>query len=73
MREREFGQIKWWNKQKGFGFVQYGRGQEVFIHISSLLDNSIEYLIEGQTVEFEVIQGRQGLITRNVVVYDDKD
>ena len=55
------GTVKWFNAEKGFGFIaQEGGGADVFVHYSSILTNGYKSLEENQRVEFEITQGRKG-------------
>lgn len=72
MRMKETGKIKYWNAEKGFGFISYGKQQEVFAHISFLEDKTIGKLLTGQTVEFSVIQGNEkGPMASEIVIIND--
>ncbi len=66
MRER--GTVKWFNEQKGFGFITRNNGgSEVFVHFSAIQGKGYRTLEEGQEVEFEVTQGHKGLQAQEVV------
>ncbi len=55
------GTVKWFNDQKGYGFItQDNGGPDVFVHFRSILGDGFKTLTEGQTVEFEVTQGPKG-------------
>jgi CspA family cold shock protein len=57
----ETGTVKWFNTEKGFGFIaQDGGGKDVFVHVSALERSGIERLSEGQTVIVDVVEGRKG-------------
>lgn len=61
------GSVKWFNGEKGFGFITPdGGGQDVFVHHSAIQMQGFRDLSEGQRVEFEVIQGQKGLQASNV-------
>jgi len=65
---RERGIVKWFNEQKGYGFITRDNGgSEVFVHFSAVQGNGYRTLEEGQEVEFEVTQGHKGLQAREVV------
>ncbi len=54
--------MKWFNVQKGYGFITAnGGGKDVFVHVSALERSGIDGLIEGQPVVFDVVEGRKGL------------
>ena len=53
------GTVKWFNNQKGFGFISDEQGNDVFVHYSGIQSNGFKSLEEGQEVEFEVIEGQR--------------
>lgn len=61
------GTVKWFNNQKGFGFISDEQGNDVFVHYSGLSMEGFKSLEEGQEVEFEVVQGAKGPQATNVV------
>ena len=61
------GTVKWFNNQKGFGFISDEQGNDVFVHYSVIQSNGFKSLEEGQEVEFEVIEGQKGPQAVNVV------
>ena len=54
------GTVKWFNAEKGFGFIAVDGGQDVFVHYLSIQMDGYKSLEEGQRVSFEVIQGAKG-------------
>ena len=60
------GTVKWFNNQKGYGFLSDSEGKEIFVHYSNLNMDGFKTLEEGQAVEFEVINGAKGLQAVNV-------
>ena len=61
------GKIKWFNDQKGFGFIADDQGgEDVFVHFSAIAGEGYKSLTEGQQVEFDVVQGDKGLQAANV-------
>ncbi len=61
------GKVKWFNDQKGFGFIeQEGGGGDVFVHYASIAGDGFKTLAEGDEVEFEVTQGPKGAKAENV-------
>lgn len=61
------GKVKWFNAEKGFGFINRGEGADIFVHYSQIMENSYRSLEEGQSVEFELFETERGLQARNVV------
>ena len=61
------GTVKWFNNQKGYGFISDEQGNDVFVHYSGIQSNGFKSLEEGQEVEFEVIEGQKGPQAVNVV------
>ncbi|GEO26900.1 cold shock protein CspC [Alicyclobacillus acidoterrestris] len=62
------GTVKWFNGDKGFGFIEVAGGDDVFVHFSAIQSNGFRTLDEGQRVEFDVTDGPKGLQAANVVV-----
>ena len=61
------GTVKWFNAEKGFGFITVeGGGQDVFVHYSAISGSGFKSLQEGESVDFEVVQGPKGLQAANV-------
>ena len=60
------GTVKWFNADKGFGFISQPDGQDVFVHFSAIQTSGYRSLEEGQNVEFEVQKGPKGLQAANV-------
>ena len=61
------GTVKWFNAEKGFGFIaQDGGGEDVFVHFSAIAMDGFKTLAEGQEVEFEIQTGAKGLHAANV-------
>jgi cold shock protein len=60
------GTVKWFNSEKGFGFIQQENGPDVFVHYTSIEMSGYRSLDEDQPVEFEVTQGPKGLLAENV-------
>ena len=61
MSERITGTVKWFNGDKGFGFIEHEGGADVFVHQSEIMTEGYRNLNEGQRVEFEITQGAKGL------------
>lgn len=63
----EKGTVKWFNADKGFGFIEVEGGSDVFVHFSAIVGDGFKSLDEGQRVEFNVVQGNRGPQAENVV------
>ncbi len=62
------GAVKWFNEQKGFGFIQMDDGGDIFVHYSAIQTRGFRTLREGQRVSFEVAEGQKGPAAANVQV-----
>ncbi|MCP8967594.1 cold-shock protein CspD [Ectobacillus ponti] len=61
------GKVKWFNSEKGYGFIQTEGGNDVFVHFSAIQGDGFKTLEEGQEVTFEVVEGNRGPQAANVV------
>lgn len=61
------GKVKWFNSEKGFGFIERDGGDDVFVHFSAIQNDGYKTLEEGQKVEFEIVDGARGPQAANVV------
>ncbi|MCF6410160.1 cold-shock protein CspD [Pseudalkalibacillus salsuginis] len=61
------GKVKWFNAEKGFGFIEVEGQDDVFVHYSAISSDGFKTLEEGQDVEFEVVEGNRGPQASNVV------
>lgn len=61
------GKVKWFNAEKGYGFITDGNGEDIFVHFSSIQGDGFKTLDEGQEVEFDVVQSDRGPQASNVV------
>jgi CspA family cold shock protein len=62
------GKVKWFNAEKGYGFIEYEGGKDVFVHFSAIEMEGFKTLKEGQVVNFEIVEGERGPQAANVVV-----
>ena len=62
------GKVKWFNAEKGYGFIEREDGGDVFVHFSAIQSEGFKTLEEGQAVEFDVVQGNRGEQDRKSVV-----
>ena len=60
------GKVKWFNAEKGFGFIESEEGGDVFVHFSAIQGDGFKTLEEGQSVEFDVVEGNRGAQASNV-------
>jgi len=60
------GKVKWFNAQKGYGFIQRDDGPDVFVHYTAIAGDGFKTLNEGDVVEFEIVEGPKGLQAANV-------
>ena len=61
------GKVKWFNAEKGFGFIEREDGDDVFVHFSAIQGTGFKTLEEGQEVEFEIVEGNRGPQAANLV------
>lgn len=61
------GKVKWFNAEKGYGFINRGQGEDIFVHYSQIQEEGYRSLIEGQEVEFDLAETERGLQAKNVV------
>ncbi|HLS53675.1 MAG TPA: cold-shock protein [Tissierellaceae bacterium] len=62
------GTVKWFNAEKGYGFITTEEGNDVFAHFSQINKEGFKTLEEGQEVEFEVVEGQKGLQAENITI-----
>lgn len=60
------GTVKWFNELKGFGFILDDQGRDIFVHYSVINETGYKKLLEGQTVEYDLVDGPKGLSASNV-------
>lgn len=61
------GKVKWFNAEKGYGFIERQDGGDVFVHFSAIQSEGFKTLEEGQDVEFDIVEGARGPQAANVV------
>ena len=61
------GNVKWFNNEKGYGFIEYKNNEDIFVHYSAIKQDGYKTLAEGQLVEFDLIETKKGLQAINVV------
>lgn len=60
------GAVKWFNNDKGYGFIEYTNGEDIFVHYSAIKQEGFKTLHEGQLVDFDLIRTTKGLQAINV-------
>lgn len=60
------GKVKWFSPEKGYGFIEREDGKDVFVHFSAIQDEGFKTLAEGQSVEFDIVEGPRGPQAANV-------
>ncbi len=60
------GKVKWFNAEKGYGFIETEQGGDVFVHFSAIQTDGFKTLEEGQEVEFDIVEGARGPQAANV-------
>lgn len=68
MANRTTGTVKWFNGEKGFGFITQEEGDDLFVHYSEIQTAGYRSLDEGASVEFEITQGKKGMQASSVTV-----
>ena len=63
----EHGKVKWFNNEKGYGFIDQDNGEDIFVHYSAIKQDGYKTLCEGQKVEFELVETTKRLQALNVV------
>ncbi|EAG5200980.1 cold-shock protein [Listeria monocytogenes] len=60
------GKVKWFNNEKGYGFIKSDGGEDIFVHFTAIQGDGYKSLEEGQAVTFEVVEGNRGAQAANV-------
>lgn len=63
-----FGRVKWFSKEKGYGFIERDSGSDVFVHYSAISGDGFKTLAEGQEVQFDIVDGNRGPQAANVTI-----
>ena len=61
------GKVKWFNNEKGFGFIEYNDKEYIFVHYSSIRTEGYKTLVEGQKIQFDLVKTDKGLQAKNVI------
>lgn len=61
------GKVKWFDNDKGYGFIEYNDGDDVFVHFTGIQEEGFRTLHEGQDVSFDIIEGNRGPQATNVI------
>ena len=61
------GNVKWFNNEKGYGFIEYIDGEDIFVHYSAIRTPGYKTLVEGQYVDFDLVRTDKGLQAKNVI------
>ncbi len=61
------GKVKWFNNDKGYGFIKYGDLEDIFVHYSAIRTPGYKTLVEGQYVDFDLVKTDKGLQAKNVI------
>ena len=65
-RFKVIGRVKWFNNEKGYGFIEYKIDEDIFVHYSAIVQDGYKSLSEGQLVEFDLIDTNKGFQAQNV-------
>ncbi|MCI8568081.1 MAG: cold shock domain-containing protein [Bacilli bacterium] len=65
------GRVKWFNNEKGYGFIEYTENEDIFVHYSTIKQEGYKTLTEGQVVEFTLLETMKGLQALDVTVVKD--
>lgn len=65
------GRVKWFNNEKGYGFIDHSAGEDIFVHYSAIKQDGYKTLAEGQLVDFDLIETPKGLQAVNVTASNE--
>ena len=65
------GRVKWFNNEKGYGFIDHSSGEDIFVHYSAIKQEGYKTFSEGQLVSFDLIETPKGLQAINVISNND--
>ena len=65
------GKVKWFNNEKGYGFIEYTDNEDIFVHYSAIRQDGFKTLSEGQIVEFKLLETEKGLQALDVTVANE--
>lgn len=65
------GKIKWFNNEKGYGFIEYTENEDIFVHYSAIVKDGYKTLNQGDLVEFNLIETTKGLQAQHVIEVND--
>ena len=65
------GRVKWFNNEKGYGFIEYKENEDIFVHYSAIKQDGYKSLSEGQLVEFNLLETTKGYQALNVSIVKD--
>lgn len=65
------GRVKWFNNDKGYGFIEYKENEDIFVHYSAIKQEGYKTLSEGQLVEFKLLETTKGYQALDVIVVKD--
>ena len=66
------GNVKWFNNEKGYGFIDYSENEDIFVHYSAIRHEGYKTLAEGQVVNFDLIETPKGLQAINVTIKQEQ-
>ena len=69
--KRKQGRVMWFNESKGYGFIQYGDQEEIFVHITDVINEDVESLVQGQEVEFDIKHTGKGMAATRLILVDE--